>query len=201
MKILTTPNPILTHPAKPVEKIDKKVLEFIEEMKKTLLATENPKGVGLAAPQLAKPWQIFIARPIVGSKPSKIQVFINPEIIWKSKELTEGVPERETKQSPVPDGTGQSFSSNKLEGCLSIPGIWGYIKRHQTIKLKYKTPDNKTHTKKFSGFLATIIQHEMDHLEGRLFSARVLEQHGKFFKIEKNVEGKETLQEMRLDLA
>lgn len=182
MKIVTTPNPILTQPAKPVPTVDKKVLEFIEEMKKTLLATQNPKGVGLAAPQLGKSWQIFIARRSLGEGGSHIQVFINPQILWKSEEMTEGVPERE----------------NKLEGCLSIPGIWGHIKRHQTIKLRYKTADDKTHTKKFSGFLATIIQHEMDHLEGKLFPSHVLEQKGKFYKLVKNEEGKEILEEVNL---
>lgn len=179
MKILTTPNPILTQPAKPIKRIDKKVLEFIEEMKKTLQSTENPKGVGLAAPQIGKLWQIFLTRP---TPEAKIQVFINPQILWKSKEMTDGVPERE----------------RKLEGCLSIPGVWGYIKRHQTIKLRYKTPDNKTHTKKFSGFIATIIQHEMDHLAGRLFPAHVLEQKGKFYKIKKDKEGKDVLEEVEI---
>lgn len=181
MQILTTPNPILTHPAQPVEKINQKILEFIEEMKKTLLATGNPKGVGLAAPQLGKPWQIFLTKPWPRSE---VQVFINPEIIWRSEELTNGVPQRK----------------NKLEGCLSIPGIWGMVKRYQIIKLSYKTPDNKQHIKKFSGFLATIIQHEMDHLNGRLFPSRVLEQKGKFYKIERVSGGKEILQELKLDL-
>jgi len=149
-------------------------------MKKTLLATENPKGVGLAAPQIGESLKIFITKPF---PKSEIQVFLNPEIIWKSEKLTEGVPERE----------------NKLEGCLSVPGIWGLVRRHQSIKLKYLSPDGKIRVQKFSGFLATIIQHEMDHLEGRLFSARVLEQHGKFYKIEKNAEGKEFLQELKLN--
>ena len=179
MKILTTPNLILTQAAKPVAKIDKKILQIIEEMKTTLVSTKAPIGVGLAAPQIDKPLQIFITR---STPASEIRVFINPQILWKSKEMTKGVPERE----------------NRLEGCLSIPGIWGYIKRHQTIKLKYKSADGKIHTKKFSGFLATIIQHEMDHLAGRLFPARVLEQKGKFYKIVKGKEGKEVLEEVEI---
>ena len=182
MKILTTPDPILTQLAKPVAKIDKKVLEFIEEMKKTLEATQNPKGVGLAAPQIGKPWRIFLARPILSSKTAKIWVFINPEIIFRSKEMTDGVPRK----------------GNKLEGCLSIPGIWGYIRRHQTIKLRYKTPNNETRTKKFSGFMSTIIQHEVDHLNGHLFPAHVLEQKGKFYQIKKDKEGKEVLEEVEI---
>ncbi len=179
MTILTVPNSVLTQPAMPVDKIDQKILKIIEEMKKTLLGAKKPKGVGLAAPQIGQPWRIFLAKPF---EKSEISVFINPEIVEKSDELTNGVPERD----------------NKLEGCLSIPGIWGMVKRHQSVKLRYQTPDAKLHTKKFQGFMATIIQHEVDHLDGRLFSGRVLEQKGKFYQGRKNKEGKEVLEEVEL---
>lgn len=179
IKILTAPNPILTQPAKPATKIDKKILAIVEEMKKTLLTTEKPKGVGLAAPQIGTPLKIFITRP---SLKSEIRVFLNPEIVFKSDELTEGVPERE----------------NKLEGCLSLPGVWGLVKRHQSLRLKYTGLDGKVRRQKFSGFLATIIQHEMDHLDGRLFSTRVLKQKGKFYQIKKDDQGKEVLAEIKL---
>lgn len=177
MKILTTPNPILTQPASLVEKIDKKVLAFIEEMKQTLLAAENPKGVGLAAPQVGQNLRIFLTKPFLKSE---ISVFINPEIIWKSAELSQGVSER----------------NNKLEGCLSIPSVWGLVKRHKSLRLKYQSIDGKWRKQQFTGFMATIIQHEMDHLDGQLFSSRVLEQKGKFYKITKNDEGKEVLAEI-----
>lgn len=179
MKIIITPNPILTTPSQPVKKIDKEVLNFIEGMKQTLLSTTAPKGVGLAAPQVGKNWQIFLTKP---SEKSEIKVFLNPEIIGKSEELTTSVPERK----------------NPLEGCLSIPGAWGTVKRYQTIKLRYKTPDNRAHTQQFSGFMATIIQHEMDHLEGRLFPSRTLEQKGKLYQVKKGREGKEELEEIDL---
>ncbi len=179
MRILTTPDPVLTHPAKKVPKIDKKILGLIEEMKQTLEATENPKGVGLAAPQIGKSLRIFITKPVPSSE---IQVFINPEIILRSEELTDSIPENE----------------GKLEGGLSIPGVWGSVKRHLYIKLRFKTPDGQVHNQKFSGFMAIIIQHEMDHLEGKLFSNRVLEQKSKFFKIKKSEEGKDVLEEVGL---
>lgn len=179
MKILITPNPILTTPSQPVEKIDKEVLAFIEEMKQTLLNTTNPKGVGLAAPQVGKNRQIFITKP---SDKSEIGVFLNPEIIEKSEALTASVPQRK----------------NPLEGCLSIPSVWGMVKRYQTIKLKYKTPDNKTHTQQFSGFLATVIQHEIDHLQGRLFPSRTLEQKGKLYQAKKDKNGEESLGELNI---
>ena len=177
MKIIITPNPILTTPSQTVEKIDKEVLDFIEGMKNTLLSTTAHKGVGLAAPQVGKNWQIFITKPY---DKSKIRVFLNAEIVEKSKELTTSVPERK----------------NPLEGCLSIPSIWGTVKRYQTMKLRYKTPDNRAHTQQFSGFMATIIQHEIDHLEGRLFPSRTLEQKGKLYQAKKDTDGKESLEEM-----
>ncbi|MFH0864301.1 MAG: peptide deformylase [Candidatus Gottesmanbacteria bacterium] len=179
MNIVTTPNSVLIQPSQPVGKIDKKILDSIEEMKKTLLSADKPKGVGLAAPQIGKPLRIFITKPF---PKSEITIFINPEIIWQAKEMTNGVPERD----------------NKLEGCLSIPKIWGIVKRSISLKLKYQTPDTKIHTKVFSGFMATIIQHEMDHLDGRLFSSRVLEQKGKFYKTTKDEDGKEILEEYKL---
>lgn len=179
MEIVKIPHPVLFQPARPVEKIDKKILEIIEEMKKTLLAAENPKGVGLAAPQVGRSFRIFLTKPW---PKSAIGVFINPELKSQSETLTNGVPERD----------------NKLEGCLSIPRIWGVVKRHERITLKYQTPDGKSHTKKFSGFMATIIQHEMDHLDGRLFSSRTVEQKGQFYQMQKDKEGKEELVEIQL---
>ena len=179
MKIVITPNPVLITPSQPILKIDNKVLEIIAEMKTTLLDAQNPKGVGLAAPQIGKALRIFITKP---TEKSPISVFINPQILEKSTEMTNGVPERE----------------NKLEGCLSIPGVWGVVHRHLSLKLKYQDESGKIHTQKFTGFMATIIQHETDHLDGRLFSSRVIEQKGKFYKNAKDEEGKEILEEYKL---
>lgn len=168
MQIVKVPNPVLTTPSNPVDKIDKKILELVEGMKKTLLATIDPIGVGLAAPQVGAQFRIFIAKPYLKSP---ISVFINPQIIEESKELTKGVPRR----------------SKKLEGCLSIHDVWGVVHRAKKIKVKYQLlTTNKqliTRVGTFSGFLATIIQHEVDHLNGILFTQRVLEQKEKLFKL------------------
>ena len=80
--------------------------------------------------------------------------------------MTESVPEIETD----------------YEGCLSVPGYLGKVKRHQTIKLRYQNLKGQEKESKFSGFLATVIQHEMDHLSGILFIDRVLKQKGKIYK-------------------
>ncbi len=146
-------------------------------MKATLLAATNPKGVGLAAPQIGEPWRVFITKPL-----ADIRVFINPEIIQISTKKTDGVPERE----------------NKLEGCLSIPKIWGRVHRAEGLTLKYQDESGGSHTEKFSGFLATIIQHETDHTNGILYVQRVLEQKGKLYQSARDENGKEILEEVTI---
>ncbi len=176
--IVTVPHIVLTEPAKPVAVFDATLKTLISEMKQTLLATKNPKGVGLAAPQIGAPYRVFVTRP---TEKSEVRVFINPEIDQREGE-TDGVPERE----------------NKLEGCLSIPAIWGRVKRAQTLTLHYQDEQGKPHKEKFSGFLATIIQHETDHVNGILFTRRVLEQKGKLYQATVDADGKETLEEITI---
>lgn len=84
--IVTIPNPVLVSPTKPVDKIDKKILQIIEKMKRALLSADKPKGVGLAAPQIGVSLRIFITKP---HPDSPIEVFINPQILQKSETLGE----------------------------------------------------------------------------------------------------------------
>lgn len=177
--IVTTPHPILTMPARSVTSFDTRLTKLIRDMKATLRAAIHPKGVGLAAPQIGEHWRVFITRP---TEKGQIRVFINPEIVKHSSEQTDGVPERE----------------NKLEGCLSIPKIWGKVKRSATLTLKYQDETGAKHTDKFAGFLATIIQHETDHANGVLFTQRVLEQHEKLYQTARDEEGKEILEEVTI---
>lgn len=178
-KIISVPNTILTTPANAVIAFDKRLKKLIAMMKATLMATRNPKGVGLAATQIGEPWRVFITRP---REEDPIRVFINPEIISRSDEQTDGVPER----------------SNKLEGCLSIPKIWGKLKRARTLTLRFQNEAGERREETFSGFLATIIQHETDHTNGILFTQRVLEQKGKLYQAAKDHEGKEVLEDIPL---
>lgn len=175
--IVSTPHPVLSTPAKTVISFDKRLTKLVRDMIKTLRAAKNPKGVGLAAPQIGEPWRVFITKPH-----DEIRVFINPEIISKSENLTDGIPGRE----------------NKLEGCLSIPKIWGRVKRVQTITLRYQDETGVSHEEQFCGFLATIIQHETDHTNGILFVQRVLEQKGKLYQSTLDEDNKETLEEVTL---
>jgi peptide deformylase len=180
-KIVVAPNSVLSDISKPVSKVDVAVIKIIEEMKKTLLKTSDPKGVGLAAPQVGKSLRIFIAKP---TDNSKIQVFINPQI---EEQISEAIPVKKTKKN-----------SKKLEGCLSLPNIWGPVQRSPSLTISYLDESGINHKQKFSGFIATIIQHEMDHLDGVLFPKRVLEQKGILYKSHKNVKGEDEFEEIEI---
>lgn len=185
-KIITLPNPVLRKKSKAVIKVNQSVVGLIKALKKTLDKAEEPKGVGLSAVQIGKPIRVFLARQ---DPDSEMQVFINPEIVWKSKELTDGVPpvSEDGKHHPLDDrplAEKTPTKGKRPEGCLSVPGYYGIVKRHRSIKLRWMTKSGKQNTEKFKGFLAIVIQHEVDHLNGILFTDRVLEQGGKLYKIE-----------------
>lgn len=177
--IIHVPNDVLTTPAQPITSFDTSTKKLVATMKTTLLATHNPKGVGLAAVQIGELYRVFVTKP---RENSPVRAFINPEITKSSRELTDGVPERE----------------NKLEGCLSIPGIWGRVRRAARITLRYRDEMGKSHEESFEGFLATIIQHETDHVNGVLYTQRVLEQKAKLYKTAKDSDGREILEEVSL---
>lgn len=163
LKIVTVPDPILSHPTKPVVNFDKKLKLIIKEMIETLKAQYDPPGVGLAANQVGINQSIFIIKPTKKSKP---KVFINPKII------------KSTNQ----EKTSKKTKKVKLEGCLSIPRIWGPVKRASSVFLKYQDEEGKEHLEWFDGFEATIIQHEVDHLQGIVFTQRALEQGQKLYQ-------------------
>lgn len=177
--IITVPDSVLTTPAKPITLFDKRLTKLINDMKKALLAAKKPKGVGLAAPQIGEPYQVFLTKPTTDAT---LRAFVNPEIIKKSEEETDGVPERD----------------NKLEGCLSIPRIWGRVKRAVSLTLRYQDEKGAAHEEAFHGFMATIVQHETDHLKGILFTQRVLEQHSKLYRVTVDSERKEVLEEIQI---
>lgn len=171
MKIVQAPNVVLSQKAKFVNKIDKPILSLVEEMKKTLLQASDPEGVGLAAPQVGKSIQLFITKPTTSSP---FSVFINPKVTILDKNLK---PLSRPKKTKKP---------KKLEGCLSLQDIWGEVLRSPKVKVEYMDEKGKNHQKVFSGFMADIIQHETDHLNGILFPKRTLEQKGQLYKSQKD---------------
>ncbi len=178
--IITAPNPVLSKRAKKVAKVNKEVINLIKEMEKALLSAKDPEGVGLAAPQIGKSLSIFIIKP---TSKSPIGVFINPRIL---AELDEPAPKKKKSDSA------------RLEGCLSLPTIWGEVKRSPSIVLSYIDGRGRKHEKIFKGFVATIIQHENDHLKGSLFTERVLKQGGALYKSHKNEKEQDEFEELEI---
>jgi len=200
MKIFQLPNPILRQKVEPVICLTPKIYLVINEMVKTLIDQKNPPGVGLAAPQVGVPLQIFIIMP---SPPlphrkhpknkSAIEIFLNPKTIATS-------------------GAYQAKKGEEnLEGCLSLHGYYGLVKRADKITLNFSPlslSDLKSSKflnklpppigKTFTGFPAVIVQHEMDHLEGKLFIDRIFSQKGTIYKVAKDDKGKEILDEVKL---
>lgn len=179
-KIVQAPSEILRTPAVPSNLTPEKLKKIIADMTKTLLDQKDPEGVGLAANQVGLPYQIFLAR-FTTKKSEPIRVFVNPKIVDHSEEIQE-----ESKNSP-------------LEGCLSVPKYYGVVKRWKTVKLEYQDENLKFQTENFEGFPAVVIQHEMDHLNGKIFVEKILEQNGKLYKVTgKNKKGKEKWEEVEL---
>lgn len=166
-------------------KIDGRILLLIREMEEALMAAKDPEGVGLAAPQVGKLVSVFITKP---SANLPVQVFINPVVRETPTETDDKIKSKAKPRNKYV----------KLEGCLSLVNIWGEVRRTPRITVSYLDEKGNSHTKTFRGFMATIIQHEMDHLRGILFPKRVLEQNGKLYKSRKNEKCEDIFEEVEI---
>lgn len=176
-KIVTVPNPVLREKSKEVV-VDKKTAELVATLKNTLVDDKGKLvGAGLSAIQIGIPKRVFIA---YSEASKKFLTFINPEIVWFSKRLT-------------------NAKDKKYEGCLSLPNKWSCIRRSKEVKIKYLTETGQEIVRKFSGPMAVIIQHEYDHLDGILFIDRALEQNAKLYQLVKDKEDKEYLEEIKIE--
>lgn len=144
--IVALGHPVLKARAVEIDFNTADVKALVADMYETMY---NASGVGLAAPQIGKGIRLFVidAEPMdeENLKGAKM-VFVNPEKI---------------------EETGNPWPYE--EGCLSIPGIREEIKRPEKITLRYQDENGESHTRTFEGMLARVIQHEYDHLEGKLF--------------------------------
>ena len=149
-QITKLPDPILRRKARPVERIDNTMQTLVDDMIETMRAAP---GVGLAAPQVGISERIFVAEyPVDDEKedaPKKLFVVINPEIKQRSEETELGV-----------------------EGCLSLPGLQGEVERALAVTVKGLTRHGQPVRIKAQGWLARIFQHEIDHLNGIVFTDR-----------------------------
>lgn len=109
--------------------------------------------VGLAAPQIGEPWRMIAVDTEVSpdrKKSGKLECFINPEIVWRSRETGEG-----------------------REGCFSAGPVWGLVRRAVAVKIRAYSPDGQKIERIFEDFTARVVQHEIDHLDGIRFPERI----------------------------
>lgn len=140
--------------------VDKKLFSFLDQLGDTLWKKDNPRGVGLAAPQVNESLRVFTTllpeSGVRGEGEPQLRFFINPVLKDVSDELTFG----ENPEEPI------------LEGCLSIPAIYGPVPRHQVIQVEFAElvgTELQTRSEQFEGYAARVMQHEYDHLDGKLF--------------------------------
>jgi len=139
-KIRTVPDPVLREPAKKVPLIDSSVLKLIDDMIDTLRAAN---GVGLAAPQVG----VSLRVAVIEIPGEDVITLINPEIVKKKGERV------------------------IVEGCLSVPGYQGDVKRAVTVKVKARNRDGReVRITATDDTLAQALEHELDHLDGRLYT-------------------------------
>lgn len=141
LNILRYPDPRLHKTAKPVTTFDARLKQLADDMAETMY--EAP-GVGLAASQVDVHQQLIVID--TSETRSDLRVFINPEIVWASPEV-------------------QVYE----EGCLSVPGVYDGVLRHSQVKVKAVDVQGKPFELAADGLLAVCIQHEMDHLKGKVF--------------------------------
>ncbi|OGK16746.1 hypothetical protein A3H80_01385 [Candidatus Roizmanbacteria bacterium RIFCSPLOWO2_02_FULL_37_19] len=179
MKIVHVPHSVLNTQAKPVHIIDKKIKKIAYDMIDLLENQKNPEGVGLAANQIGLPYALFIVKP---TKKDHAIICFNPEIIKIENGKPTLSPSNQPTEGHKVEGEKRKKKRQKLEGCLSIPYMWGRVDRAPKVMLRFTDIDGKTHKQWFVGFQAIIVQHEMDHLNGILFTQRVLEQGNQMYK-------------------
>ena len=141
LNILRYPDPRLHKIAKPVTVFDARLKKLIKDMAETMY---DAPGVGLAASQVDVHEQLLVID--ISDTHDALQVFINPEILWSSAE------------TKVYD-----------EGCLSVPGVYDDVERPAQVKVRALDADGKPFEISADGLLAVCIQHEMDHLKGKVF--------------------------------
>jgi len=141
LTVLCYPDPRLHKVAKPVAQVDARVKKIVADMADTMY--EAP-GVGLAATQVDIHERIVVID--VSDEQNELMVFINPEIIWASAE-----------------------TKSWREGCLSVPEFYDEVERPAQIRLKALDLDGKEFEIEADGLLAVCLQHELDHLQGKVF--------------------------------
>jgi len=145
LNIIHFPDPRLHKVAKPVEAVDARIKQLVKDMAQTMY---EPPGIGLAASQVDVHERVIVID--LSDDQTDLRVLINPEIIWASDEV-------------------QTYE----EGCLSVPGVYDEVKRASAIKVVALDQEGQKQTFEADGLLAVCIQHEIDHLNGKVFVERL----------------------------
>ncbi|WP_298826241.1 peptide deformylase [uncultured Planococcus sp.] len=141
--VIKHPNEVLETKCQPVTTFDKNLAVLLDDMHETMIESD---GVGIAAPQVGVAVRAAIVDFREGQEPIEM---INPELV-----LFEG-------------------AETDIEGCLSFPGIFGEVERYDHIKIKAQERDGSWYELEAEGYEARAIQHEMDHLDGILFTSKI----------------------------
>lgn len=144
-----TDNLILREKSQPVRKIDRHIQKLVKDMEVTM---EHDNGCGLAAPQIGQHLRIIMVKLNQLTDQELNIAMINPEIIFFSKE-----------------------KYIDEEGCLSVPGYFDEVERAMDIIVKFKDLKNREQMLKLSDLNARVVQHEIDHLDGILFTDKIVE--------------------------
>jgi len=174
-KILIAPHPKLRQTAEPIVDLNPQTIAYIRSLADTITAQKDPAAAGLALPQIDALYRAFATNlETRHSDEFQVRVFVNPILIDRSDNLSIG-PDRRR-----PD----------LEGCLSIPYLYGPILRPEWVTFEFQEligdqlSDPKRET--FYDFPGRVMQHENDHLEGILFTDYTLQQGQPLFRSEKH---------------
>ncbi|OZI31965.1 peptide deformylase [Bordetella genomosp. 10] len=141
LNILRYPDPRLHKKAQPVAEVDERIRALVRDMAETMYAAP---GVGLAATQVDVHERVVTID--VSEEGNELLVLINPEITWKSEER-----------------------KRYEEGCLSVPEIYDEVERAARVRFKALDIDGKPYEMEADGLLAVCVQHELDHLDGKVF--------------------------------
>ena len=142
--ILIHPDPRLKKLCEPVAEVTADMGKLAEDMLETMYAAP---GIGLAAPQIGVTRRVIVMDCVKGEDEApRPMVLFNPEITWASEEL-----------------------STYEEGCLSIPDQYAEVQRPAEVRVRWMGLDGKSQEEQFAGLWATCVQHEIDHLNGKLF--------------------------------
>jgi peptide deformylase len=141
--ILTIPHPVLRKKAKPIERVDADLRRLMDDMLATMY---DAPGIGLAAPQIGISRRLIVMDPAKDEAPKSPIVMVNPEILSRSEEMR-----------------------MHEEGCLSIPDFTAEIERPAKTLVAYIDREGKKREAELEGIWSTLVQHEIDHLNGVLF--------------------------------